>query len=197
MTLKVGLTGGIGSGKSLVAEIFKALGVPVFHADLEGRKIVNSDTVKHLLAKLFGPEVIDGDTVNRQVLAAIVFNDPEKLKKLNAIVHPEVRKSFQSWLGSYPTEPYIIYEAAILIESGYWQQLDRIILVTAPQEVRIQRVMQRDNVSREQVIMRMNNQWSDREKIPYAHFVIENDGEKLLVPQVLTIHKILTGSQIS
>lgn len=174
MTKIIGLTGGIGSGKSTIASYFKALGVPVYIADDEAKKLMyDPDTVKKVQS-VFEENVIENHVLNRKKIAALVFSNPQKLEQLNSIVHPEVKKHFISWLKIHKKEPFIIKEAAILFESGSYKDCDKIIVVTAPEEIRIDRVMQRDKVTKEQVLERMKNQWTEEEKIKRSDFVIEN-----------------------
>lgn len=174
MTKIIGLTGGIGSGKSTIASYFKVLGVPVYIADDEARKLMdNPETVKKVQS-VFEENVIENHVLNRKKIAALVFSNPQKLEQLNSIVHPEVKKHFISWLKTHKNEPFIIKEAAILFESGSYKDCDKIIVVTAPEEIRTDRVMQRDKVTKEQVLERMKNQWTEEEKIKRSDFVIEN-----------------------
>lgn len=186
--MKVGLTGNIGSGKSLVASIFRTLSIPVFDADYEARAIINLDEVKVQLSALFGSEIFENDQINRKALAEIVFKDPKQLQLLNNIIHPQVRKSFEAWTFQHSNSPYLIYEAAILIETGFFKELDKLILVSASEELRIHRVMQRDNATRDEVAQRMKNQWNETRKTPFADYIIQNNEHDLLIPQVMAIH---------
>ncbi len=187
--LRVGLTGGIGSGKSLVAKIFMTLGIPVFQADSEAGIILDEDiTVREKLTEWFGPEIYIQGKPDRNRIAGIVFNDPLQLAKLNELIHPLVMNHFIKWCGLHNSSPYVIHEAAILFESGLYKHLDRTILVTAPEETRIERVVQRDRVSDEMVRARMKNQWTEEQKVPLADFIIRNDGETPVIPAVLDIH---------
>ncbi len=190
----VGLTGGIGSGKSLVAQIFQHLGVPVFSADYEAGKILEDDaSVRESLTEWFGPDVYTDERPNRREIASLVFNDPEKLARLNSLIHPLVMKKFISWCNEYPDKPYVIHEAAILFESGLYRHVDKTILVTAPEETRIARVIERDKTTADSVIQRMKNQWNDEQKVPLADFIVQNDGKSPLVPAILGIHnKLMT-----
>lgn len=190
----VGLTGGIGSGKSLVANIFTHLGIPVFDADAEAGKILDEDIqVRVQLTEWFGPAAYVNGKPNRQKLAAIVFTHPAELSRMNALVHPKVMARFISWCGEKQDKPYVIHEAAILFESGFYRHLETTILVTAPEKIRIERVKKRDNTSEESVRQRMQNQWSDEQKFPLAGFIIENDEKSPLLPKVLEIHSKLIG----
>nr|NQU89670.1 dephospho-CoA kinase [Bacteroidota bacterium] len=185
--LKIGLTGNIGSGKTIVAEIFNVCGIPVFDADLEAKKILNSPDIISRLLGVFGKDIILNGLVDRKALANIVFSDPDKLAILNAIVHPHVRQDFQNWCTSHEESPFVIYEAAIILESGFARQLDSVVLVTAPEPLRISRVINRDGVNREDVAGRIKNQLPEGEKIKLADFIINNDGSELLIPQVLRV----------
>lgn|SRR5690606_15495034 len=191
-SLKVGITGGIGSGKSFVSKLFKTLGVPFYDADKEAKAIMNSsDTVRKGLIAAFGESVYFADgTLNRKWLAEQVFNNNDQLAILNGIVHPVVIQHAVDWANAQRS-CYSLKEAALLFESGSYKTLDYTILVIAPQDVRIERVMARDNVSREEVINRINKQMSDEAKMEMAHFILVNDGIEPLLPQIYNIHKQL------
>ncbi|MBF2709114.1 dephospho-CoA kinase [Flavobacterium soyangense] len=193
MTKIIGLTGGIGSGKTTIANYFMAAGIPVYIADNEARKIMQSSAIIEEIKKTFGSAIFENDILNREKLSEIVFNNPEKLKQLNAIIHPVVKKHFNEWILNHKNSPFIIYEAAILFESGSYKNCDLIITVTAPIESRIQRVIQRDKTTREKVLKRINMQWSDEQRITKSDFIIENvnpDSAKLEVDKILKILKI-------
>lgn len=183
----VGLTGGIGSGKSTVAKMFEALGVPVYYADYEAKKLMNTSlTIKNKLLESFGAETYISEKLNRKFLANLVFNNKEKLAQLNAIVHPEVNKHFKDWVKKQ-TSKYVIQENAIIFENDKQGDFDAIIMVTAPLEVKINRVMARDSITKENVLARMNNQWNDEDKILHSHYVIHNidlEQSKLQVNQI-------------
>lgn len=191
MTKIIGLTGGIGSGKTTIANHFKAAGIPVYIADDEARKIMQADEIIEEINNTFGIGIFDYGILNREKLAQIVFGDAEKLKLLNAIIHPAVKKHFHDWILDHKNSPYIIYEAAILFESGSYKDCDKIITVIAPMESRIQRVIQRDNTTREQVLNRINAQWNDDQRIAKSDFVIENDSPEIAKSEVDKILKIL------
>lgn len=193
--LKVGLTGNIGSGKSLIAKIFETLQIPVFYADAEGKKILDSPGVIEAIKKLFGSQVISGNLVIRHALAQIVFSDKTKLDNLNNIIHPAVRSRFSNWAEQHTASHYVIYEAAILIESGHYLNMDKIVLVTAPEGLRIKRVMERDNATKVMINRRMTNQWPEEKKREHANFIINNDETELVIPQVMNIHKELTSGK--
>lgn len=186
----VGLTGGIGSGKSTVAGVFGVLGVPVFVSDAEGRRLLDEEAdVQARVGSAF-PSVRTSRGVDRKALAAIVFADPAALARLNAIMHPAVREAFRRWREVQRT-PYVINEAAILVETGGHQALDHLVVVTAPEEERIARVMARDGVTEEQVRARLRNQATDGKRNLAADTIITNDGRSLVIPQVLALHERL------
>lgn len=187
--LKIGLTGGIGSGKSTVAEIFKVLGIAVFDADAAAKNIMNEDDqLKERIIQTFGTDTYTDGVLNRQVLGGIVFKDPLKLEQLNALVHPATIAAAERWM-TEQKGAYAVKEAALFFEAGSATGLDYIIGVTAPKTVRIKRVMDRDGVSRDEVLTRMARQIDDDIKMRLCDFVIVNDDQQLLIPQVLKIHE--------
>lgn len=192
--LKVGLTGGIGSGKTLISQVFIKLGIPVFNADSEAKKITNSDKfVINALKTEFGDDIYIDDKINRNKLAELIFKDQEVLKKVNSIIHPKVREYFALWYAKQ-NSPYVIEEAAILFESGVNKELDFTINVHADELVRVDRVKLRDNITIEKIKDRMQNQLSDEKRIELADFTIYNDGDQMVLPQILKIHnQILKG----
>jgi len=191
--LKIGITGGIGSGKTTVARVFEQLGVPVYNADYRAKEIMNSEPlVKERLKELFGDSIYNSEgKADRKKIAELVFKDKNKLNELNSVIHPAVWLDGENWLKQYTAKPYILKEAAILFESGGNKGLDKVIMVSAPKEVRIERVMKRDNVTIQEVEARMANQWDDERKEKLSDFVIVNDGKSLVIPQVLKIHQLL------
>lgn len=192
----VGLTGGIGSGKSTVAALFADLGIPVYMADTEARKLMaSSEAIKTAIIAAFGKRSYHNNEPDRAFLANIVFNDNEKLRQLNAIIHPRVQQHFLSWY-TEQNAPYTIREAAILFESDSYKDCDKIITVTVPVTVRIQRVMERDGISEAMVTARMNNQWPDEKKAALSDFVIENTDMSKTVKEVKKIHDTLLGNYI-
>ncbi len=191
MTITVGITGGIGSGKSTVCEIFRVLGIPVFEADKVARNLMNENSViRQNLVEWFGNEIYSENQLNRKLLAELIFNNNSLLNKVNSLVHPIVREEFVKWKNSQNTV-YSVYEAAILFESGFYKLMDYTVLITAPQQIRINRVMARDNLSQDQVLARINNQWTDDEKRKLATTVIINDNKNLIIPQIIEIDKKL------
>ena len=191
MAIIVGITGGIGSGKSTVCKIFELLGAPVFEADSEAKKLLDTNTlVQSELRKEFGNLVFMANgKVSRKKLAEIVFADKMRLEKMNNIVHPAVYKVFKNWLNSKKHFPYVIHEAAILYESGFHRFMDFTILVSAPREERIKRVMKRDGSERKSVEERMKNQLAEKEKQKMASIVLLNDNKNLLIPKIISIDK--------
>jgi dephospho-CoA kinase len=187
----VGLTGGIGSGKTTIAQYMASIGVPVYISDLEARKVMELPEVSSLIAFEFGNEVLDQGIINREKLASVVFGSPEKLRQLNAIVHPVVKKHFDQWVASHKNDPFVIKEAAILFESGAYKDCDYIISVSAPLETRIQRVLNRDTTTREKVLQRISNQISDEERNAKSDFVIQNENFELVKNNINDIIKIL------
>jgi dephospho-CoA kinase len=188
--LKIGITGGIGAGKSTVASIFKVLGVPVFDADATAKNILNTDPVlREQIIATFGLETYKQGLLDKKYLATLVFNNPDQLAKLNALVHPATIAAAEQWASHFTSRPYIIKEAALLFEAGTNEGLDYIIGVTAPEELRIARVMARDQVTREEVLGRMQHQLDDTEKMRRCDFVIDNNEQSLVIPQVLALHQ--------
>lgn len=186
--LKIGLTGGIGSGKSTVAGIFKVLGIPVFDADLEAKLIMEKDEELALSIKnLFGLQSYTDKKLNRKYIADIVFNNPDKLEQLNALVHPAAILAASNWM-NLQTAPYVVKEAALLFEADSARHLDYIIGVYSPKRLRLKRVMERDNVTAEQVLARMRRQMDEEEKMKLCDFVAVNDEQQLLIPQVVQLH---------
>lgn len=190
MGLKIGITGGIGVGKSVVTKIFKILGIPTYDADREAKDImVKNDAVRQSLMQTFGKEVYFEDgSLNREWLGKRVFGDADELKKLNAIVHPAVIKDGEDWAAAQ-TSIYSVKEAALLFESGSYKALDFTILVVSPLELRIERVMQRDKVDREEVLRRINKQMPEEEKEKLSDCIVYNDDEHSLIEQVMELHQ--------
>ena len=191
--LKIGLTGGIGSGKSTVAKIFETLGIPVYYADAEAKRLMNSsETLKKVIRQNFGEATYENDQLNRKYLAGIVFNNPEKLELLNALIHPVTINDAEQWM-QQQSAPYSIKEAALLFESGATENLDFIVGVYAPQALRIKRVMKRDGLTTDEIMKRINRQVNEEMKMKLCDFVITNNEQELLVPQVLKLHQHFSG----
>ena len=191
----IGLTGGIGSGKSYIAKVFEALDIPVFYADNEAKKILNEPQIIINVSEVLQTNIIDPATGldNRKKIASIVFNDSEKLKLLNQIIHPAVEQNFIIWRANHAQKKYVIKEAAILFESGSYKKLDGVICVVSPLELRLKRVAVRDNESEAEILKRINNQWSDEQRIALSNWIIHNDERSPILSQVLLVHqKIIT-----
>jgi dephospho-CoA kinase len=188
--IKVGITGGIGSGKSTVCKVFRVMGIPVFEADEIARQLMNSDIeMCAQLIKLFGASVyLPNHTIDRKYLAGIVFSNPSLLAQLNGIVHPKVGEVFAAWCKNQHSA-YVLHEAAILFESGFYKLMDKTITVVAKENERIERVMKRDGATEELVNQRIRNQWSDFERIKLADFVISNNEDELIIPQIVELDK--------
>lgn len=191
--LKIGLTGGIGSGKSTVAKIFETLGIPVYYADAEAKRLMNSnETIKVAIRQHFGEAAYKNGELDRKYLADIVFNDPGKLELLNALIHPVTINDAEEWM-QRQAAPYSIKEAALLFESGATENLDFIIGVYAPQSLRIKRVMKRDDLAPDEILKRINRQVNEEMKMKLCDFVITNNEQELLIPQVLKLHQHFTS----
>lgn len=190
--LKVGITGGIGSGKSTACRVFEALGIPVFYADQAGRYLMEHDAAMIASIKaLFGDDIYISGRLQRERIANIVFQYPEKLLELNAVVHPAARRFGLQWMAQQAAHPYALKEAALFFESATNVDMDVMIGVTAPTKTRILRVARRDGISQEQILARMANQMDEREKMNRCDFVIDNDDQQAILPQILHIHNSL------
>jgi len=193
--LRVGITGGIGSGKSIVAKVFSVLGVPVFNSDLVAKQILASNAeVMTSVKEYFGDQAYLENGPNREFLAQVVFDDPAKREKLNSIIHPQVGRAFERFCGANESADYVLKEAAIMVESGAHEHLDLLILVTAPEELRMQRILSRDKTNRKAIEGRMSAQLTDEQKRPYASFEIKNNGKNPVIPKVLQIHNTILRS---
>lgn len=188
---KVGLTGGIGSGKTVVATIFKCLGIPVYNSDERAKALYFVPSVKEAVIKLLGNEAyIDNSTLNKAFVSSIIFSDKKKLEALNGIIHPAVGKDFEDWLLKQRSA-FVVKESALLFEAGIHKNMDEVIVVTADLETRIRRVMQRDRLTREQVLSRIGSQQANEEKVKSGSFVVDNSDNELVIPQVITIFQKL------
>ncbi|MBL7810850.1 MAG: dephospho-CoA kinase [Bacteroidetes bacterium] len=189
--MRIGITGGIGSGKTTVCNLFASLGVPVYHADTEARKLYTENPqLKSELIAAFGAEVYTLDEINKQKLRSLVFGNPESGKKLNAIVHPYVFSHYEEWCKQHNAYVYTLKEAAILFESGSYRHLHAVIGVSAPQELRIARTMQRDGLNREDVLKRIDAQMPQEELLARCQYIIVNDGLQELNKQVQELHDL-------
>lgn len=189
--LRIGLTGGIGSGKTTVAHIFESLGIPVYYADDAAKRLMSEDPlIKEALLKKLGPSCFEDGLLNRKFIAAKVFSDPQLLAWLNGLIHPATIADSEQWM-QQQNGPYAIREAALLFESGADKGLDYVIGVTAPKDLRLQRVMKRDSTTEAEVSKRMEQQWEDSKKLERCHFLLHNDEQSLLLPQVLELDQKL------
>ena len=188
---KIGITGGIGSGKTYVSSVFTSLGIPVFNADIEAKRLmVSCENSRNLIKKEFGEDIYSEKDLNREKLASIIFNDKSKLQKLNSLVHPIVKGEFNNWC-KRQTSPYVIKEAAIVFESNSHLELDAVICVSAPLNLRMKRLFKRDNSSEKEMKKRIENQISQEEKEKRSDYIIVNNEKDLLLPQIIKIHKAL------
>ncbi|WP_214228394.1 dephospho-CoA kinase [Pedobacter sp. B4-66] len=196
--LKVGITGGIGSGKTTICRIFETLGIPVFYADTVAKKIMVNDAILIKGVKdAFGEEsYLPGGILNNKHIAGIVFNNADELAKLNALVHPAVFRAFDNWVTKLPKDvPYILKEAALLFESGSYKMCDKNILVTAPLALKLVRVTKRDGVTEDQVKARMDKQFTDEKKIKMADYLINNNETDSLITQVMNLHQLFLNTK--
>ncbi|WP_370870427.1 dephospho-CoA kinase [Daejeonella sp.] len=198
MMLKIGITGGIGSGKTTVCKVFELLGVPVFYADDVAKSIMHTDPIlKSEVLDAFGQNsYTQSGELNRSYISSIVFNDKYELEKLNSLVHPAVFRAFDTWVLSQKEASYVIKEAALLYESDAYKMCDQSVLVISPIETRISRVKARDGISAEDIQLRMNRQFSDEQKMKFADHVLNNDERQLLIPQIIQLHQqfLMIGS---
>jgi len=190
---KIGITGNIGSGKTTVSRFFKILGIPVFYSDTEAKKVMVTDAqLMSDIKEHFGADAYFADgSLNRKLIAGVVFNNEAELQKLNSLVHPAVFRAFDQWILQYPNAPYVLKEAAVLFESGSYKDCDYTIIVTAPNGMRIARVMQRDGITEAEAQSREAKQMPQEKKQEMASFTITNDNTKLVIPQALAIHQEL------
>jgi dephospho-CoA kinase len=187
--IKVGITGGIGSGKSLVCQVFSRLGIPVYNADMAARKIMERDrAVRKKLTDMLGRDVYEGNSLNRIKMAGLIFNNGELLTRVNLIVHPAVTVDFQKWCDTVGNFRYVIHESAILFESEIYRLFDFIVLVTAPVEVRLKRVITRSGMTHEKIQSIMKNQPDEKENMLRSHLVLNNDGNNMILPRILDLH---------
>lgn len=188
MAIKIGITGGIGSGKSVVSHLLEIMGIPVYISDVESKRLTVEDVcIRRELTALLGQEIYAGDALNKSMLASYIFGNPEHIRTVNGIIHPRVRDDFRRWVERNADRPAVGMESAILIEAGFAGDVDAVVMVYAPEETRIARAMLRDDAPRELVERRVRSQMSDEEKRLQADFVIVNDGETPLIPQVLEV----------
>lgn len=197
--LKIGITGGIGSGKSTVCKVFSSLGIPIYEADSRAKWLMTNDEIlKNKIKDAFGKEsYFENGDLNRNFLAQQVFNQGDKVKILNSLVHPQVGIDYLNWIEKNSKSPYVLNEAALMFESGSYQRLDKVITVFAPDTIRLERVSNRDpHRSREEIKGIMQKQIPEEEKIKRADYVIYNDGKQLIIPQVLKLHQLFTNTNV-
>ena len=188
---KIGITGGIGSGKTYVAAVFQSLGIPIFYADIQAKKLmISSEKLIKLVKEEFGNDIYKDADFNKETLASIIFSNSDKLQKLNSLVHPIVKEEFNTWC-KRQTSPYVIKEAAILFESKSYLGLDAVICVSAPLELRKKRLFNRDNYTEKEMQNRIENQITQEDKEKLSDYIIVNDEKDLLLPQIIKIHKEL------
>lgn len=193
MSIKVGITGGIGSGKSIVSRLLEVMGIPVYISDFEAKRLTQSDMhIREELIRLLGDSIYQNEKLNKSLLASYMFDNKECVDQINKIIHPCVKNDFRTWAASRNMQNIVGLESAILVEAGFATEVDAIIMVYAPQKLRLERTMLRDATTEELVQKRMRNQMNDEEKLLHAHYVVYNDGEQPLIPQV---EKILRDLQ--
>ena len=195
--IKVGITGGIGSGKSIVSEIFVRLGISIYNADTRAKWLMNTnDNLKQQFVARWGNQLNKNNQLDRSYLAGIIFDNKEAINFVNSLVHPAVRTDFQNWCQSHSEESYVMEEAALLFESHANEEMDIMITVYSDENIRINRVIKRDKLTKEQVISRMNNQLSDEEKVKRSEYIIYNNETKSILEQALNLHKILISRSL-
>ena len=193
MTIKIGITGGIGSGKSVVSRLLEIMGIPVYISDIEAKRITNTDEViRRELSALVGQDVFRNGELNRPLLASYIFGHPEHTKAVNGIIHPRVKADFRQWAARQTDKPLVGMESAILLEAGFRGEVDFLVMVYAPLKLRVERSIKRDCSSKEQIMKRIEAQTSDEIKRKHADFVIVNDDETPLIPQVLELISLLS-----
>lgn len=192
MSIKIGITGGIGSGKSVVSKLLQLMGVPVYIADVESKRLTETDLdIRAALISLLGDEVYQDGKLNRPLLASYIFGNKDNLTMVNGIIHPRIKDDFRRWVQSHSSYPIVGIEAAILIEAGFTEDVDQVVLVYAPQEIRLRRAVSRDACAAEQIQQRMRNQMPDEDKMAFAHHIIYNDDKQALIPQLGALIKTL------
>ncbi|MGZ5245132.1 MAG: dephospho-CoA kinase [Bacteroidia bacterium] len=192
--LKIGITGGMGSGKTTVCKVFETYGVPLYYADDRAKLVMNqNDEVKKKLKALFGDDIYGEDGIlNKKRMSEKAFSNPYMLKKLESVIHPAVAEDFEEWANQFTDKPYIVKEAAMLFESGSYKHMDKNILVKADLEERLKRIIKRDNTTREKAMLRIDKQWTDEEKEPLSDYILYNNSETLLLPQIIKLHKLFS-----
>lgn len=188
MVIKLGITGGIGSGKSIVSHLLQVMGIPVYIADDESKRLAESDTfIINQLQSLYGKDIYQDGKLNKALLASYIFNDPFQAAKVNEFIHPQVKVDFRNWLVAHNSNDIVAMESAILVEAGFISEIDYLVMVDAPFEVRLNRTIQRDLSSKELVMSRIRSQMDNKEKKKYAQFIINNDDDCLVIPQIIAL----------
>ncbi len=187
--IKVGITGGIGSGKSTITNFFRLIGIPIYQSDIRAKQLTQTDTtIINGLKKIIAPDIYDASgMLDRKRMASIIFSNEELRQKVNALIHPAVRQDFRQWAAQCTQAPYVVCEAAIMIESGSYADMDKIILVNAPTQQRIERTMLRDKLSQQQVINRIESQMPTEQLMPYATYIVSTDDQHFILPQLISI----------
>ncbi|AVM56723.1 dephospho-CoA kinase [Bacteroides heparinolyticus] len=195
MAIKIGITGGIGSGKSIVSHLLQVMGIPVYISDAEAKRLICSDPfIRKGLQALLGKDIYSGNTLNKQLLASYLFASPEHAQIINGIIHPRVKENFRQWVHHQINTWVVGIESAILVEAGFTDEVDVVVMIYAPEELRISRAIRRDTSSRELIEKRIQSQMNDEKKREYADFVIINDDKTPLIPQILNLMKSLRGT---
>lgn len=192
--VKVGITGNMGSGKSLVCSLFEQMGIPVFYADHEAKKLYSEPQVMQNMKKHFGKSIyLSNGNLNKKKLSRLIFNDEFAMQFIRDLIYPELHKKFNAWATEKALNncKYVLYEAALILENGFQKQFDKLILVSSPEWLRIERIKERDKLSEKAIRARMNKQWPEEKKHALADFIVINDGKQMLIPQVIKIHKAL------
>jgi dephospho-CoA kinase len=188
--LKIGITGGIGSGKSTVCNIFKQLGIPIYNSDYEAKKLLDSNEIIEFYKNEFSNDVFVNGSLDKQKIATLIFDNPEALQRVNNFIHPIVNDNFAKWVINQKNSKYVVKESALLLDKNIKGDLNYVVLVLAPKELRLKRVILRDNTSESEVLKRIKNQIPDEAKIKFASYIISNDEHSLLLPQVLKLHQM-------
>ncbi|WP_373844141.1 dephospho-CoA kinase [Bacteroides heparinolyticus] len=195
MAIKIGITGGIGSGKSIVSHLLQVMGIPVYISDAEAKRLICSDPfIRKGLQALLGKDIYSGNTLNKQLLASYLFASPEHAQIINGIIHPRVKENFRQWVHHQINTWVVGIESAILVEAGFTDEVDVVVMIYAPEELRISRAIRRDTSSRELIEKRIQSQMNDEKKREYADFVIINDDKTPLIPQILNLMKSFRGT---
>jgi dephospho-CoA kinase len=192
--IKIGITGNMGSGKSLVCSLFEQLNIPVFYADDEAKNLYNEPQLILRMKKQFGKSIyLSNGELNKKKLSRLIFNNEDSMQFIRDLIYPELHKKFNEWATEKALQhyKYVLYEAALILENGFQKQFDKLVLVSAPEKLRIERIKERDKLSKKAIRARMNSQWPEEKKLALVDFVIVNDGNQMLIPQVIAIHKAL------